>query len=1182
MAPTIEQEGAVAEFEAKAGDQVTPFDQYTQELKETFGEDVANQLRLDDIRNQPETRATAQILQANAKANNVRLSNTEAFDIAAKQIAARRLGDFFQGRSELAAAAPEVGTKGGRGIPGEKAAVETIAGQQRQAFQPGQDATLLTRQKPPQVSYKIDPKSGRVVSRKVAPTEQYMYGETAPSLSDTIKTERALSRVEKYLPEFVDMEKQGMFDDIPDAMKADLQILMDNAGVKTVGELVSDINFRKQVGKSTTVESQYIPDRILPATERLRANLINRFSNRAVTEGYLQNQLPVEIADQVVAVAVDIMQENSQALINSPLILKKLVQVLQDKYGINKVTATNLVEAIKADSKLRTPTVQVELPDGSIIDPVAMETNLAEAYKQIVDENPKLRLQVLEQVREEVTRKVEKLVFQETIRESARQQTLRPVGEDPVADLATKTVDDLRASKKGTGDPTSGIKPVIVCDERVFQETINQLRTSGTAISDTAADILSRYEDPQPQLVEAGIVPKGAKVSAGFNESMGSLVQATRQFGWAEKLFGDYKRNLTSRNLLSGVNNLTSNILLETMYYGDPTVVYEIANPKSSMRQMYTRFMQNAPKDAAEAITFQAMKETGIVDTNMLATELDMVDEAGLVAKAAGKLPVVGEGARKIFTKFDKAQDNFYRWGDSFFKVRSMLTEMNRAKGILERLPVGQKARFNTGIGREIIIDKLNDSQFGMVDANGNTVPLTPEQLEGILARGGARIAAEKFVDYGKRPLYLQRLEDLRYGPLGGPLITPFLTWQYKMMDGAMPYVRMGGEQVGVSKGARAGLPFGGRLVFKPGIGSSFADVGLIDTTTDLKTNMSIAGDAFMLAARRAQIFGAAENISQGEEDLVRKGASFSGKGMDPVLVYANQSDPRIIYGKNFSQLNFLNPTLMVADAVQTIGEQALPKLQKDTHPALRKYVERRNSGQDISTADILSLAGYGGSTLADAYDRIQEASQYGNSAVLKDLAVQYGTTIALGTYGNMLKTGLRSMDADKGAGRKPVDTEVKLDAFSQMVRDTLGFGYKEAYMWGSLKSKNPAEYLDKAYQEYQEALYKNLVQEFVTKFTAAKERGASPAELAQIRSDQQAALDEYKKIATEIGQNYKSIVMKQKGEQPPKGIPKPQVFPKMNRVLRTEPIPVQHRKTYNVNELESIPEPTAPTQTVP
>lgn len=1132
------------ELAQRVTDPAFSYNRFLSYLNNTLGEETVNKANPSSIVNDPVfTAYRAQLIQQGTPAR-------QAAQLAAKARLLQRLETVVdEATLRRLEQVPERFTepRAERGIAGERTAFESAPGVEAEVFTE-EGTTFATRQKPPLVEFRYDPVNKSVKPRTVSPVEREAYGAEQSIPAETAVTrdlvaqqlEPQLPTLLEKLPSQFTMVEQDLIARAKDAFG--ITTADDAAAVREIAIRIRQASAEKA---GTVVEPFVVPPEIAQTLGRLRDNLLQRFSTRVLPEGVTQNILPTEIADQVTAAAMDVMMENSQAMINSDIVRGSLVKRLVQQYGVDVKEAKSIVEAVSKQSKLRMPNTRIVFGDGQVIDPTSFEGVVAEAYQDVLKANPKLRVTVLEQIRENATRKVERFVFNETLRAAAQDLTLNI----PREQFGTGTTQLAETIVQGLKDnPERGINPVIVADARVFDAVVRDLSASQNVAEQAVGKALARYETPNKALVDAGIVPEGAKVSRGFNESYGSLVEGTRQFQLVDRLFSDYKRTLTSRNLLSGVNNFMSNILLETLYYGKPQVLLQVLNPLSEMRQFYKRYVNNTPANAQEAALMQAVRETKIIDTSLVDIELGMADES-LAAKGVG---LVSEKAGKFVSKLDAVQDRFYKFGDSFFKLRSLMEEVSKAKTYLEDLPDGGKAEINTGIGRTIVLEKLGRGRYGIVDASGRaTSQLSPAELEGILARSGARIANNKFVDYGKRPLYLNKLEELRYGPFGGPLITPFLTWKYKMMDAAIPYVRVGGE-TSAAEGASAGLPRAQlpKLVFKPGVGASFSDVGIVGKTTSFGTNAKMFFDSALQAARRGGIFAGAENLSQGEDDLLRKGASFTGRKNDPLTIFANQQDPRIVYGKSFSQLNFLDPSLTVLNAIQTGAENFLPRTTADLDPdsRLRKYVDRRNSGQGLSAADILDLAGYGGSTLADVYQKINDAAEYGNSAVLMDIAGTYGPSVALGTYGNVMRSVYRAAmpeTLERKAGRVPVDPAVRSSVLSQLIRDTLGLGYKEAYLYGSLKSKNPSEYLDKAYTEYSEALYRNLVNEFVKQYSAAKEQGKSQAELNQIRQNQQDALADFKRIQREVADNYKEIVM---GARARKGKQQPQNFPRINK----------------------------------
>jgi hypothetical protein len=986
------------------------------------------------------------------------------------------------------------------GIPGEKAAFETglPAGGYSSYIN-----DVVTRQVRPTIKYTYDFKNNRVVSEPLS--------EVSRAVSSDIETTLELEQIAE------DLRTQGKR---ADAINRFRQLSGDtttpNSEIAKVVNTLSSLQKAKSSGGLVATEE--IPPNIASVVDTIKRALLDKLVKQRVVEGVGDAKLSSDIADQVGAVALDIVAENESVLLRNPKVREVVAERLAAQPELqgtaNPKQILQLLDKVAEDANLRVPEATLQIGDVTI-EPDVLTRTVGDVFNKMAD-NPKVRMAIGEQIRQQVTKSVEQLVFNKSLSKSAENMTETI----PVEPRASEGFVNKVIANIGRNTPQAS---VIVTDPRIFETVVTDLLNSETPSIKAVGEQLARYEDAKPELVKAGIVPEGAKVSRGFNESFGSLVQGMRQFQAVDRIFGGYKRNLTSRNLLSGINNLTSNILLETMYYGNPDVILEVLNPKSEMRSFARRLVENKPTTVEEAAAIKAIRDTGIIDTSLLETELDMT-ESGLVTKAAGK---VAKPLGNLSAKVEGLQDKFYKFGDSFFKIRTTLTEMNKAKSFLNALPTDGSLTINDGLGGQTVVTKVGEGQYAI---KGQIV--SPEQLDGLLARAGARIASNKFIDYGKRPLYLQNLEELRYGPFGGPLVTPFLTWAYKMTDAALPYVSTGRN---VRPGAMAALPAKATGIMKGGIGSTFSD-SIVADSSSAKVKGLIMYDAAQEAARRAAIFGAAENISQGQEEMIRKGLSFAGKN-DPVLTYLNQQDPRIIYGKSFSQLNFFNPSLSALkglnDVVMPAAGAALGLVSGQPSDSFlpKSYIERRAKGETFGVKDLAELAGYGGDSLYDFYKKIDTATNMGGLALATEVVHAGLPAVLGGTYGRAASLALDKMiDINqKKAGKYPVDSKTTAPLFEEVVRHMLGLGYKEAFLYGSLKSSKPTEVLDKVYKQYESNLYNNFVNSFIKEFTYAREQGASQEQLDAIRAKHKEAIDTFKRIVREVGENYKDIVNKAK-----------------------------------------------------
>lgn len=1001
----------------------------------------------------------------------------------------------------------QMGVRTTLGIQGEKAAFETGT-----EAPTGQQVDVLTRQEKPAIQYEYDPRN-KSVSKQVltdVSEDPYGTGTGADIYSQKVELEEIARDVERTATRPAAIQR---YRTMSGDMTSPDDVVVNN--IRTASRLSS------ARGKGFLVETSMIPPTIENALTSIRTKLLERlrYDNR-IPETTNTAKLAVDVADQISAVAADVLAENETVFFRDPNLRKALVKpIIQElknsgaTYIPKEVEVLKVLDNIAQDATFRIPRATLVFGD-TVIEADGLESIIHKTYNSIIDNNPKARFAIIENIRQQVTPRLEEFAFNQSLAQSAVDMTLN-VAKTPqaVENIVNAVRDNLSANR-----PQPAV--LVIEDPRAFTEAVKDLQDANNPAFKAVGDQFARYEDANPELVRLGIVPKGAKVSRGFNESVGSIAKGVQQFKMGDKIFGAYKANLTSRNIVSAINNLASNILLETLYYGDPSVIMDIVTPKSQLRQFVTRFKENAPASIEEAEVMKAIREAKIIDTSLLDTELDMTSGGN-----------VGKG---FFNKLNNLQDRFYKWGDSFFKMRTVLIEMQKAQDLLRALPEKGTITINNGLGGLTEIMKVGEDMYGIVDKKtGQVSILNPQEVNGVLARGAARIAGEKYVNYDQRPLYLNKLEQLRYGPFGGPLITPFLTWSYKMADTAMPYVSTGE----VATGAMKGLPKTVRVVPHAGVGSAFSDSVVVDSNS-MKVKALISGDAFMEGARRAAIFGAAENIGGGQEEMVRKGLSFSGKP-DPALVYLNSQDPRVVYGKNLSQLNFFNPSLT---ALKGLNDVVIPAIGygmglltgKDSDYFMPKsYLDRRAKGQTFEAKDFLELAGYGGDSLYDFYKKIDEARDMGALDAAYEGIKAVMPAVIGGTYSRILSTGIdKLIGNNRKAGKYPTDPREVAPVFEEAMRQILGIGFKESYLYGNLKGQKPTEVLDKVYQDYSASLYKNLEQKFVQEFTAAKEAGATEEQLNMIRTKHQANLDAFKRISREIADNYRDIVNKAKASK--------------------------------------------------
>jgi hypothetical protein len=669
---------------------------------------------------------------------------------------------------------------------------------------------------------------------------------------------------------------------------------------------------------------------------------------------------------------------------------------------------------------------------------------------------------------------------------------------------------------------------------------------------------------------QSKIVQGTTFIDKGLYEAFEPIIKGVNRMSGYDKMFGEWKGAVTARNLKSGMNNYNANVLLEAIDYGNPAVLMSagargaIAAAKSIpglgqllqlfskvagkmvnfdkvMKSSYTRFAKNLPENGAEARIFKALRETGIEDTSLIDLELSVmgkdtftkVAEAGERRLGQGKSTAVSKAVKKVA----QDQDNFYKFGDGYFKFRTAYIETVRITKLISQLGEGKSISIRISPNLIADIKKVGANFEYKVRGVGKTKTgvLTPDEVPQMAAKAGKTVADAKYVDYGRRPLMINKLEELRQGPFGGPLVAPFLTWKYKVMD--IPFLKKGVV---------------GALSSDPVIG-----------TTDAGVMVQIQGQAAAKLARRAALLESANSVMDDKDPLMRRALTYKQKGISPVDYYLHSGMKNVVFAKDFGSLNFFAPTQEAFESLLAVaamaGEGAFAnesarrvpawlKLNKGgafTKEAKKIYRDIANGQLDKSA--ILKLGGYGGSQISNAIEQGTIAMESGKASDIAKTILPLTLVPIIGqtNYDIVRELGLpllsrldpsaTSMD-DAIKKHKSINAlSTRMYAFSprntktedfthNVIRSVLGLGYRSVFMNSKMRARYPTGKLTKLFKSYQTSLYFGLIHDFKKKFAEAKADGATLDELKELKAKHKHVIDIYNKEARRISDEIKRI----------------------------------------------------------
>ena len=865
--------------------------------------------------------------------------------------------------------------------------------------------------------------------------------------------------------------------------------------------------------------------------------------------------------------------------------------MLSEQTGLKLGQTKKILQRLRETYRFGIPeNVRIVSKDGRIA------VNLTEIIRDIVfNDKPFLAEIALQQA----NKGIGDFVFNQSLRAGLRSRGIfkgRPMGDLIIRDAAGKVL-DIRSDLVFDGTAQSLVDALrvrlqndlppptlIEADAGTLKASITELRKSGAPKELQLADYLETYIDAGKRAGAAGLNPfqQGRIVSgptfmdAGFYEAFEPLVKGVNRMRVGERLFGNWKGSVTARNIKSGQNNFNSNVLVEALDYGDPTVLFtatargaseaaksfpllgqlyqfvagevgQLGSFERFSRSAYQRFRDNAPKNAAEAQLFKTMRESGVTDTSLIDTELAVMSRDPLVkaAEAVERKLTGGRdpGLARLTQRVVKDQDKFYKFGDEYFKFRSTYLEAMRIQGYLQDLKPGKYMDIQITPNLVARVTKIGPNAFEyQVKGAGPTAKgtLTLPEVNELAVRAGKTKADAKYVDYGRRPLALNKLEDLRYGPFGGPLIAPFLTWKYKVMD----------------------IPF-----LKKGIVSALTSDPIL-ATNDAAVAARQFGEQGARYGRRAALMTGANLVMDDRDPMMRQALTYGRKGISPVDYYVASEMPNVVFAKDFSSLNFFGPTeeltntllAFAAGAGEVAFNKALsarkPEWLGDRRPRFSPFNWYRAAARgDLSKGQILQLAGYGGSQVSDLVEQAAIAFETGRGQDIVRAMTQVAIVPFLGsTNFELTKELLIPLASRLGTDAQSMDEAIKKnprfnglstrgysftsrnpkmeDYTHNLIRSVLGLGYKAVFIESSYRQRYPAGKLTALYKDYQNALYRGIIRDYNKKYKAARQAGATQQELIQLNANHQNLLKIYKEEVNRINREVLNI---RKTHRPPK-----------------------------------------------
>lgn len=789
----------------------------------------------------------------------------------------------------------------------------------------------------------------------------------------------------------------------------------------------------------------------LQLPEPLRQDIIQSFEPSYPQGASIRyrEQLSPGIRKIIAQGAADIAQGNELVLLGDPStrtrFLKKLIREANPGARSVRRQYLSALDAQLQDAFKRgqTGTTQIKIGD-VLIDNQTLRSKLLE-FLNIEDvKNPTAgKTELFREVRDLTQFRVRNAAFKQSLADNIRHET---AGYDLRGNPLTTNVETARSildyySEQNTLPPSVYVSPGLE-----FLDVVSLVEQQNPLLGQT----LRKYVPPSTTLER--VVGRNTYVAKSFNSSFTNILEGMNAIesidaGWFNYFTKQMKIAYTSRNLSSARNNLKSNVLLYTLFYGLGAGVEALTGiPKAAYRAVlsdvagkefnpskpflrenlaaYERYASNQPLPN-ERVFFRALRESGF-DSNRISNEVSLLNKesplSSLIEKGGAEVGgIVEKGANKVakgIKKLNSSQDTLYSFGDEYFKFLSAYNEYALAKTGLDAMipievadkraiPLTYKASprdiTTIRVGEATYVDlvKVGD-RYHTVNKNSQVSrqPLSEQQLTRYLAKASARLANEKFVDYERVPGYVN---FLRSGSSGG-IVSLFTTWSYKMMD--LPWKR------GIA----------GHFLSGESVISKSGSPAVAEAISQIKVNRGAARVAAMALAKTT--------IDEEMDGDVKRMMMFNKNAMPMVDVKLSQIDPWAFVWKDESATNFFGPTdqsfrafiggglwayeAFMQSSDNVAGDLSVYTLQDgetppDDDPARREWRKiflRWKAGQLISAKESLQLAGVGGNPIYEIVDLGFRADQDA-SIKLTSVIAAIGKNMMLGGTGRALSAHL-------------------------------------------------------------------------------------------------------------------------------------------------------------------------------
>ncbi len=492
-------------------------------------------------------------------------------------------------------------------------------------------------------------------------------------------------------------------------------------------------------------------------------------------------------------------------------------------------------------------------------------------------------------------------------------------------------------------------------------------------------EIVSRYPNLNPERVSRDITKLSDKLfSFKKVDELGghmdpAVAEAFRIIDKAEDVRADLsdrasmmsnhmKKALTVLNLSSGVNNITANVLLQSITRGTPMSM--VVKDMATTGMDYRKYKNKGDVGSDAAMMYRSLEDTGVLDNDMIAVETNLYK---------------GE---RLSSKLAKPFETFYRQGDALPKLDESVRVYKKTMQDLDKIADGESVTMLVDSNTAVSL-KRKDGRF---TRDGKAI--TDQQLSDIVARGAAMAAENKFFNYNDTGALSKWLR----GSGMTTAISPFYTWFSKALAG-----RRGGLVGNVLTG-------------------EFSPIVTTDSVAVLRSQLA---DAALQSGRRAAFSQAGSFEDRAVRDAYRDVLSFDTRRASPIFMDAPDSEG-VSRAKSLEFIDFSGPFSLGLRAASGLLSRArgdtdaknLIRLQSENDPESKRRASlalKELRGERFTWEDGMELIGLSGGPAMELMDALRSdmKDEWGRELNLDQLLATFGSAVLGGTLSKGVLTAL-------------------------------------------------------------------------------------------------------------------------------------------------------------------------------